>query len=72
MEERNCSDPGAPLNGYRKLLDDTALINGHYTKIGTVITFFCNNTYTLSGNEKRTCKPNGEWSGKQPICIKGN
>ncbi|XP_061466758.1 inactive serine protease PAMR1 isoform X2 [Rhineura floridana] len=70
IEDRNCSDPGAPLNGYRKMMEDTALMNGRYAKIGTVLTFFCNNSYILSGNEQRTCQENGEWSGKQPICIK--
>ncbi|XP_053138011.1 inactive serine protease PAMR1 isoform X5 [Hemicordylus capensis] len=71
VEDRNCSDPGAPLNGYRKMMEDSALMNSRYAKIGTVITFFCNNSYILSGNEQRTCQENGEWSGKQPICIKG-
>ncbi|NWU38547.1 PAMR1 protease, partial [Hylia prasina] len=70
LEEKNCSDPGGPLNGYRRVVEDTGLLNGHYAKIGTVIAFFCNNSYVLSGNEQRTCQEDGEWSGKQPICIK--
>ncbi|XP_075610910.1 inactive serine protease PAMR1 isoform X2 [Balearica regulorum gibbericeps] len=70
LDEKNCSDPGGPLNGYRRVVEDTGLLNGRYAKIGTVIAFFCNNSYVLSGNEKRTCQDNGEWSGKQPICIK--
>ncbi|KAM4899362.1 inactive serine protease PAMR1 isoform 1-T1 [Sylvia borin] len=70
LEEKNCSDPGGPLNGYRRVVEDTGLLNGRYAKIGTVIAFFCNNSYVLSGNEKRTCQDDGEWSGKQPICIK--
>ncbi|NWR51009.1 PAMR1 protease, partial [Regulus satrapa] len=70
LEEKNCSDPGGPLNGYRRVLEDTGLLNGRYAKIGTVIAFFCNNSYVLSGNEQRTCQDDGEWSGKQPICIK--
>ncbi|KAF7252043.1 Inactive serine protease PAMR1 [Varanus komodoensis] len=52
------------------MMEDAALMNGRYAKIGTVITFFCNNSYVLSGNEQRTCQENGEWTGKQPICIK--
>ncbi|XP_060620780.2 inactive serine protease PAMR1 isoform X2 [Anolis sagrei] len=70
IEDRNCSDPGAPLNGFRKMMEDTALLNGRYARIGTVINFFCNNSYILSGSEQRICQDNGEWSGKQPICIK--
>lgn len=72
LEEQNCSDPGGPVNGYKKITGGPGLINGHHAKIGTIVSFFCNNSYVLSGNEKRTCQPNGEWSGKQPICIKGN
>ncbi|NXD33920.1 PAMR1 protease, partial [Copsychus sechellarum] len=70
LEEKNCTDPGGPLNGYRRVVEDTGLLNGRYAKIGTVIAFFCNNSYVLSGNEQRTCQDDGEWSGKQPICIK--
>ncbi|NXR01307.1 PAMR1 protease, partial [Sagittarius serpentarius] len=70
LDEKNCSDPGGPLNGYRRVVEDTGLLNGRYAKNGTVIAFFCNNSYVLSGNERRTCQDDGEWSGKQPICIK--
>uniref|UniRef100_A0A2I3GHW0 Inactive serine protease PAMR1 n=1 Tax=Nomascus leucogenys TaxID=61853 RepID=A0A2I3GHW0_NOMLE len=70
LEERNCSDPGGPVNGYQRITGGPGLINGRHAKIGTVVSFFCNNSYVLSGNEKRTCQQNGEWSGKQPICIK--
>ncbi|XP_068255432.1 inactive serine protease PAMR1 isoform X1 [Nyctibius grandis] len=70
LDEKNCSDPGGPLNGYRRVAEDTGFLNGRYAKIGTVIAFFCNNSYVLSGNEQRTCQEDGEWSGKQPICIK--
>ncbi|KAI5088644.1 inactive serine protease PAMR1-like [Silurus meridionalis] len=34
------------------------------------VEFSCNNSYTLSGNSKRTCRLDGTWSGKQPQCIK--
>nr|XP_020016407.1 inactive serine protease PAMR1 isoform X2 [Castor canadensis] len=70
LEERNCSDLGGPVNGYKKITGGPGFLNGRYAKIGTVVSFFCNNSYVLSGNEKRTCQQNGEWSGKQPICIK--
>lgn len=70
LEERNCSDLGGPVNGYKKITGGPGLLNEHHVKIGTVVSFFCNGSYVLSGNEKRTCQQNGEWSGKQPVCIK--
>nr|XP_008267988.1 inactive serine protease PAMR1 isoform X1 [Oryctolagus cuniculus] len=70
LEERNCSTPGGPVNGYRKVTGGPGLIDGHHARVGTIVSFFCNNSYVLSGPEKRTCQQNGEWSGKQPICIK--
>ncbi|XP_036041987.1 inactive serine protease PAMR1 isoform X1 [Onychomys torridus] len=70
LEERNCSDLGGPVNGYKKITGGPGLLNGRHVKIGTVVSFFCNGSYVLSGNEKRTCQQGGEWSGKQPICIK--
>ncbi|XP_060118035.1 inactive serine protease PAMR1 isoform X4 [Heteronotia binoei] len=70
IEDRNCSYPGAPLNGYTKVVEDSSLMNSRFAKIGTIVAFFCNNSYILSGNGQRTCQENGEWSGKQPICIK--
>lgn len=72
LEERNCSDLGGPVNGYKKITEGPGLLNEHHVKIGTVVSFFCNGSYVLSGNEKRTCQQNGEWSGKQPVCMKGN
>lgn len=72
LEERNCSDLGGPVNGYKKITGGPGLLNGRHVKIGTIVSFFCNGSYVLSGNEKRTCQQDGEWSGKQPVCIKGN
>ncbi len=35
---------------------------------GTVATHTCNQGYTLSGDENRTCN-NSEWLGTMPTCI---
>ncbi|KAH0516666.1 Inactive serine protease PAMR1 [Microtus ochrogaster] len=70
LEEKNCSDLRGPVNGYQKITGGPGLLDAHHVKIGTVVSFFCNGSYVLSGNEKRTCQQDGEWSGKQPICIK--
>ncbi|XP_070687463.1 inactive serine protease PAMR1 [Pempheris klunzingeri] len=34
------------------------------------VEFFCNHSYALSGDARRTCQPNGTWSGKQPLCVR--
>ncbi|XP_051040025.1 inactive serine protease PAMR1 isoform X4 [Phodopus roborovskii] len=70
LEERNCSDLRDPVNGYKKITGGPGLLSEHHVKLGTVVSFFCNGSYVLSGNEKRTCQQDGEWSGKQPICVK--
>ncbi|XP_075044434.1 inactive serine protease PAMR1 isoform X1 [Mixophyes fleayi] len=70
IEEKSCADPGPPLNGYRKLAEEGSLRLGHHVKIGSSIHYFCNNSHVLSGNQERKCLETGQWSGKQPICIK--
>ncbi|MBN3278622.1 PAMR1 protease, partial [Polyodon spathula] len=63
-EKKQCADPGRPLNGFHLLVlgpGDTLI----------AVQFFCNSSYTLSGNVQRTCQPEGTWSGTQPQCIKG-
>ncbi|KAM4721240.1 inactive serine protease PAMR1 [Rhinophrynus dorsalis] len=70
IEEKSCTDPGSPLNGYRKLSEQSSPRLGSHVKIGSKIHYFCNNTYVLSGNQERTCLETGHWSGKQPVCIK--
>ncbi|OCT81998.1 inactive serine protease PAMR1 [Xenopus laevis] len=70
IEEKTCKDPGVPLNGYRKLSEEAGLSLIHHMKVGSKIHYFCNNSYVLSGNQERACLEGGQWSGKQPICIK--
>uniref|UniRef100_A0A8C5MSM7 Inactive serine protease PAMR1 n=1 Tax=Leptobrachium leishanense TaxID=445787 RepID=A0A8C5MSM7_9ANUR len=70
IEEKTCKDPGLPLNGYRTLADQENLRSGNLVTVGSSIHYFCNNSYILSGNQQRTCLEGGQWSGKQPICIK--
>ncbi|XP_014448575.1 inactive serine protease PAMR1 isoform X2 [Tupaia chinensis] len=70
LEEKNCSDPGGLGHGYRKVTGGPGLVDGRLAKVGTVVSFFCNGSYVLSGSLERTCQPDGRWSGKQPVCIK--
>ncbi|XP_067292919.1 inactive serine protease PAMR1 isoform X2 [Pseudorasbora parva] len=50
------------------------LFNGYYESVPGLIPetveFFCNQSYALSGSYRRTCQPNGTWSGTQPVCIR--
>lgn len=70
IEEKSCADPGPPLNGYRKLSEQEFQRIGNKVAIGSTIHYFCNNSHVLSGNQERKCLETGQWSGKQPICIK--
>ena len=56
----DCDDPGTPTNGQHS---DTR------TTLSYVVTYTCDNGYTLQGSNTRTCQPNGQWSGSVPQCI---
>ena len=34
-------------------------------------TYGCEDDYALSGNKKRYCQRNGEWTGRDPSCVEG-
>ena len=38
------------------------------TVFGSVALYFCEQGFTINGEESRTCALNGEWTGKQPTC----
>ncbi|XP_054475946.1 inactive serine protease PAMR1 isoform X2 [Anoplopoma fimbria] len=50
------------------------LYHGYYQLVPGLepetVEFFCNHSYAISGNARRTCQPNGTWSGKQPLCVR--
>ncbi|XP_014347499.1 inactive serine protease PAMR1 isoform X1 [Latimeria chalumnae] len=69
-EDKSCKDPGVPLHGYCQLVPATPLLKEKSMATGTILRFFCNNSYVLSGSKQRSCKPDGEWTGKQPVCVK--
>ncbi|XP_049430504.1 inactive serine protease PAMR1 isoform X2 [Epinephelus fuscoguttatus] len=52
----------------------TRLYHGYYQLVPGVepetAEFFCNHSYALSGSARRTCQPNGTWSGTQPLCVR--
>ncbi|CAH1239076.1 CSMD3 [Branchiostoma lanceolatum] len=54
-----CSDLGVPDNGYR---------SGDNFSAGSVLTFACDDGFTLIGEEKLTCVPGQGWGGSSPTC----
>ncbi|KAK7176116.1 hypothetical protein R3I93_000390 [Phoxinus phoxinus] len=60
---KECPTPPQVHNGY------SAEVSGSDGRI-KYVEYFCNNTYILSGDSKRTCQKNGTWSGSQPLCVR--
>ncbi|XP_072912857.1 CUB and sushi domain-containing protein 1-like [Hemitrygon akajei] len=54
-----CGDPGIPVHGSRL---------GDEFKIRSLLRFNCEAGYILRGSSERSCKPDGSWSGVQPVC----
>ena len=48
------------------------MIKGSVVQVGTesgaIGTYKCNVGFKLLGSTKRTCKPDGIWSGQEPVC----
>ena len=54
-----CRDPGRPKDGQRA---------GDEFFSGSVVKYSCNPGCFLHGSAIRICRPDGRWSGTQPIC----
>ena len=39
------------------------------TSSGSVVTYQCDEGYSLSGESQQTCQSNGAWSGSIPVCT---
>ena len=64
----DCSDPGSPPHGGK----DVSNGGSRGFPPGTVVSFYCNPDYTLSGVPKIKCsfrKNKYYWNGKVPNCI---
>ena len=55
-----CAELTDPANGNVDVTDGT--------NTGSVATYSCDDGYTLSGSETRTCEEGGLWSGDAPVC----
>ncbi|XP_042268809.1 inactive serine protease PAMR1 [Thunnus maccoyii] len=59
--EKSCPPLPRLYHGYQQL------VPGVETE---TVEFMCNHSYALSGDARRSCQPNGTWSGKQPHCVR--
>ncbi len=39
------------------------------TTFNAIITYTCNDGYTLKGDTTRTCESDEQWSGSAPVCL---
>ena len=60
----DCGDPGQLTNGLRK--------DKNMTTYNSMVHYFCNPEYILSGSRERVCQADGKWSGTQPKCTSKN
>ena len=61
---RECGYPGSPRNG--SLTENPGL----KYDVETQITYKCESSFVLFGQNQRTCGENGTWSGAIPECRK--
>uniref|UniRef100_UPI003AAE62F1 inactive serine protease PAMR1 n=1 Tax=Centroberyx gerrardi TaxID=166262 RepID=UPI003AAE62F1 len=59
--EKSCPPLPRPYHGYHRLVPGVEPQTAE---------FICNHSYALSGDARRTCQPDGTWSGKQPLCVR--
>ncbi|XP_072128291.1 inactive serine protease PAMR1 [Mobula birostris] len=69
-ESRRCADPGAPVNGHRRILPGSGYLHQGYATAGTIVEFTCNSLFVLSGSPRASCQQDGTWSEKQATCKK--
>ena len=57
---RLCSNPGAPVNGYT---------NGSIFTYQSIVQYYCNEGYQLSGDSSAQCTATGDWNVTLPNCT---
>ena len=58
-----------PANCQRLALSDHVLVTSQDTSINTVVSFSCDQGYTLNGDRALACLSTGVWNGTAPSCT---
>ncbi|XP_015231194.1 PREDICTED: inactive serine protease PAMR1 isoform X1 [Cyprinodon variegatus] len=61
ITEKKCPPLPRLYNGYHQAVPELDM---------ETVEFMCNHSYALSGDKRRSCHPDGTWSGKQPLCFR--
>lgn len=59
----DCGAPPPPANGR---------VSADRSTVGGTATYSCDAGYSLVGDERRTCRADGRWSGTVPSCLLGD
>jgi len=63
-----CDDLSTPSNGEITSCSSGRVGVGYE---GDTCSFTCNTGYELTGSDTRTCQSNGNWSGSDDVCRRG-
>uniref|UniRef100_A0AAZ3NYG4 Inactive serine protease PAMR1 n=1 Tax=Oncorhynchus tshawytscha TaxID=74940 RepID=A0AAZ3NYG4_ONCTS len=61
ISEESCPPLPQLYHGYQQVVPGL---------VPETVDFFCNHSYALSGDARRTCQPGGTWGGTQPLCVR--
>uniref|UniRef100_A0A4W5LQN2 Inactive serine protease PAMR1 n=1 Tax=Hucho hucho TaxID=62062 RepID=A0A4W5LQN2_9TELE len=61
ISEESCPPLPQLYHGYQQVVPGL---------VPETVDFFCNHSYALSGDARRTCQPGGTWGGAQPFCVR--
>uniref|UniRef100_A0A674DI29 Inactive serine protease PAMR1 n=1 Tax=Salmo trutta TaxID=8032 RepID=A0A674DI29_SALTR len=59
--EKSCPPLPQLYHGYQQVVPGM---------VPETVEFFCNHSYALSGDARRSCQPDSSWGGAQPLCVR--
>uniref|UniRef100_A0A8C8FXZ8 Inactive serine protease PAMR1 n=1 Tax=Oncorhynchus tshawytscha TaxID=74940 RepID=A0A8C8FXZ8_ONCTS len=61
INEKSCPPLPQLYHGYQQVVPGM---------VPETVEFFCNHSYALSGDARRSCQPGSSWGGVQPLCVR--